>query len=183
MSQERVVMWSQKKHKWKVLSKKTIAIFGYKQRLLSIEIKTKVAVGKSSSIPHKNPLTVLLAAPQGVTLSSNVAMVTGWMQFLTFLTGQTCPCSQFFRSPAHFWQVRFILVVNFWLAGRVQAASFWYVGPVGELEKSTFKRLDVLTNQSSGNNWLLARVRPASIFYHYGHPPLTAMRHWPHMHQ
>merc|ERR1711994_518988 len=30
---------------------------------------------KSSSIPHKNPLTVLLAAPQGVTLSSIVAMV------------------------------------------------------------------------------------------------------------
>ena len=30
---------------------------------------------KSSSIPHKNQLTVLLAAPQGVTLSSNVAMV------------------------------------------------------------------------------------------------------------
>ena len=42
MSQERVLMWSQKKHKWKVLSKKSIAIFGYKQRLLSIEIKTKV---------------------------------------------------------------------------------------------------------------------------------------------
>ena len=35
----------------------------------------KSAVGKSSSIPHKNPLTVVLAAPQGVTLSSNVAMV------------------------------------------------------------------------------------------------------------
>ena len=30
---------------------------------------------KLSSIPHKNPLTLLLAAPQGVTLSSNVAMV------------------------------------------------------------------------------------------------------------
>ena len=30
---------------------------------------------KSSSIPHKNLLTVVLAAPQGVTLSSNVAMV------------------------------------------------------------------------------------------------------------
>ena len=29
----------------------------------------------SSSIPHKNPLTFLLSAPQGVTLSSNVAMV------------------------------------------------------------------------------------------------------------
>ena len=48
-SQERVVMWSQKKHKWKVLSKKnhwcqkkSIAIFGYKQRLLSIDMKTKV---------------------------------------------------------------------------------------------------------------------------------------------
>ena len=35
----------------------------------------KSADGKSSSIPHKNPLTVVLAAPQGVTLSSNVAMV------------------------------------------------------------------------------------------------------------
>ena len=35
----------------------------------------KSAVGKSSSIPHKNPLTVVLAAPQGVTLFSNVAMV------------------------------------------------------------------------------------------------------------
>ena len=33
----------------------------------------KSALGKSSSIPHKNLLTVLLAAPQGVTLSSNVA--------------------------------------------------------------------------------------------------------------
>ena len=31
---------------------------------------------KSSSIPHKNLLTVLLAAPQGVTLSSIVAMVS-----------------------------------------------------------------------------------------------------------
>ena len=48
-AQERVLMWSQKNHKWKVLSKKnplmskkTIAIFGYKQRLLSIEMKTKL---------------------------------------------------------------------------------------------------------------------------------------------
>ena len=33
----------QKKHKGKVLSKKTIdAIFGYKQSLLSIDMKTKV---------------------------------------------------------------------------------------------------------------------------------------------
>ena len=41
-SQERVLMWSQKKHKWKVLSKKSIDIFNFKQRLLSIDIKTKV---------------------------------------------------------------------------------------------------------------------------------------------
>ena len=42
MSVERVLMWSQKKHKRKVLSKKNIDIFNLKQRHLRIDMKTKV---------------------------------------------------------------------------------------------------------------------------------------------
>ena len=61
----------------------------------------KSAVGRSSSIPHKNLLTVLLAAPQGVMLSSNVAMVPNLVQFFwdTFVAVSQYEVHKILGSP------------------------------------------------------------------------------------